>query len=74
MEIKAASTAYFHRLIADVELKKAMVELYNRSFTADELEEMLTFYATPTGRKALAQMSIIAVTFWMSSETKAPGY
>jgi hypothetical protein len=33
-------------------LEQATVELFDKSFTDDELKEMLAFYRTPTGQKA----------------------
>jgi hypothetical protein len=37
-------------------MKKSLVKLYEQKFTTEELEEMLRFYDTPTGRKALLMM------------------
>jgi hypothetical protein len=55
-ELEVAAAAYLHQLMADDDLKKDIVALYNQNFTEDELVEMLAFYDTPTGRKALAHM------------------
>ena len=45
--------------MTDADLKNDIVTLYNQNFTEDELLEMIAFYDTPTGQKALAQMPII---------------
>lgn len=55
-EIEAAASAYFHQMMTDPGLQKDVVNLYNESFTAEELETMLAFYETPTGQKALQRM------------------
>ena len=55
-EIETAASAYFHQLMSDPELKQGVVDLYNKIFSADELIELIHFYQTPTGKKALIQM------------------
>jgi hypothetical protein len=55
-EIESAASAYFHQLMSDPALKKGVIDLYNEIFEEDELVELLLFYKTPTGRKALMEM------------------
>lgn len=55
-EIEGAAAAYFHQMMTDPDLQKAVIKLYDDSFTTEELEIMLAFYETPTGQKALERM------------------
>lgn len=55
-EISEATELFFTKTFSDPELKKAMVKLYEQKFSPEELEEMLRFYETPVGRKALLAM------------------
>lgn len=55
-EITAATDLFFTKTFSDPELKKQMVKLYQQKFTPDELDELLHFYETPVGRKALLTM------------------
>lgn len=52
-EIETAASACFHQLMSDPELKQGVIDLYNEVFSEDELVQ---FYQTPTGKKALLQM------------------
>jgi uncharacterized protein len=55
-EISSVIDLFFNKTFTDPELKKSLVKLYEQKFTNDELEEMLHFYDTPTGKKALLSM------------------
>ncbi len=55
-EISTATDLFFNKTFNDPEMKKSLVKLYEQKFTNDELEEMLRFYDTPTGRKSLLTM------------------
>lgn len=55
-EISAATDLFFSKTFSDPEMKNSVVKLYEQKFTAAELEEMLRFYDTLTGRKALLMM------------------
>ena len=58
-EMKQAITSWYDEEIKWQDLKPQMVELYTQEFTEPELKEMLAFYQSPTGRKALAVMPAI---------------
>ena len=42
------------------ELEQPMIRIWADTFTVAEMEELIAFYATPTGRKALAAMPQLA--------------
>lgn len=51
-----------------------MVELYARTFTEDELRDMVAFYKTPSGRKSLEKMPLLMQEgFRISQELRAKG-
>ncbi|MGD1979713.1 MAG: DUF2059 domain-containing protein [Akkermansiaceae bacterium] len=55
-EVKTAFIDYMTRLANDPELTAKTIELYNKNFTPDELEELIAFYQTPLGRKTLVTL------------------
>lgn len=59
-EVKAAFDRFGKQVFDSPELSEAMVKIYVEAFTETELKEMTDFYSTPTGRKALAQMPLLA--------------
>lgn len=73
-EIEAAADAYFHQLMSDPELKKDILKLYEETFSEAELEEMLAFYQTPTGQKALLEMPKIMASGMALGEKYAEKY
>ena len=52
-EIESAADAFFHKVMTDPALKTGAAKLYQETFSDEELEELLLFYQTPLGRKAL---------------------
>lgn len=55
-ELKEEMFAFLSDVLSWEEIRPAVVELYAQSFTAEELDELRTFYQTPTGKKALSLM------------------
>jgi hypothetical protein len=58
-EMRAAMAEWFDKEIKWEDLKPKMVELYAKEFTEKELQDLLAFYRTPSGRKALAKLPVI---------------
>jgi hypothetical protein len=44
---------FFEKFMSVESLRQDMVEMYSEIFTADELEDIISFYMTETGQKAL---------------------
>ena len=55
-EVKAAANKFFTKTFEDPEITADLAKIYENSFTNEEMEELLTFYATPVGIKSLATM------------------
>lgn len=55
-ELKEAVTDWANKEIVWDEIKPKLVEIYVRDFTEDELKQLLAFYKTPVGAKALKIM------------------
>ncbi|YCM43798.1 DUF2059 domain-containing protein [Verrucomicrobiaceae bacterium 227] len=55
-EVKEAFMDYMGRLANDPELLSKTIELYNASFTEDEINELIAFYRTPLGKKTLTTL------------------
>lgn len=58
-EVEEAAGVYFDQVASDPDLKKAMMELYEKEFTAEEIKGLLAFYGTPLGQKALQRMPVL---------------
>jgi uncharacterized protein len=41
-------------------IQQGMIELYAKSFTRDDINELIAFYSSPVGRKAVAMMPQLA--------------
>lgn len=68
-EIREEARKMFARIFGSPELKKKTAELYNQRFTPAEITELIKFYHTPLGQKALAATPAInAATTTMSME------
>ena len=59
-EVAEAADVYFDQVASDPDLKKAMVELYEKEFTQDEIKELVVFYRTPLGQKALQKLPALS--------------
>lgn len=59
VEMKAAIVEWFDAEVKWEELEPKMVELYMKEFTESELQDMINFYETPTGRKTLERLGPI---------------
>ena len=55
-EVKEASNVYFSQVATDPDLKKEMANLYGKQFTASEIGDLVKFYKSPIGQKALKLM------------------
>ena len=73
-EIEDAAAAYFHQVMSDPNLKNGVLNLYNQVFTQDELVELIEFYKTPIGQKALIQMPQILGEAMQLGQTHAEKY
>ena len=58
-EMKATVAQWFYEEIRWEELKPKMIDLYVKEFSEQELKELLAFYKTPTGKKALSKLPTI---------------
>ena len=52
-EVKDAFVAYLQKLASDPTLKAKTIELYQKNFTDDEINELVAFYETTVGQKTL---------------------
>lgn len=59
VEMRAAIVEWFDNEVKWEELEPKMVELYTKEFTEPELQDMINFYETPTGRKTLERLGPI---------------
>lgn len=48
------------RYLSWKEMRPKMARLYARAFTARELEDLIRFYGTPTGQKAIRELPMLA--------------
>ncbi|MFK7908971.1 MAG: DUF2059 domain-containing protein [Akkermansiaceae bacterium] len=55
-EVKEAAEVYFDQVASDPDLKSEMTKLYEKEFTTEELKELVAFYRTPLGQKALNRL------------------
>ncbi len=55
-KIEKASAAFAEKIADDPELEKRIVSIYVETFSEQELQELIRFYRTPTGRKALRKL------------------
>ena len=55
-EIKAAADRLSDKVAADPELSRQLIDVYVKEFSESEIRELLAFYRTPIGKKALAKM------------------
>ena len=51
--------AFFKKYVSWESLKEDFISLYIKAFTEREIKELLAFYQTPTGRKALKQLPVL---------------
>jgi hypothetical protein len=54
--IEKASVAFAEKIADDPELEKRMVSIYVEAFSEQEIQELIRFYRTPIGRKALRKL------------------
>ncbi len=55
-EVAEAAGVYFDQVASDPDLKSAMMALYEKEFTLEELKGLVAFYRTPLGQKALSKL------------------
>jgi len=55
-EIKAAVDKWYESEINFDDIRPKMVDLYVKDFTADDLKQILAFYQSPVGQKAIKDM------------------
>lgn len=55
-EVQAAATKFFTKTFEDPEINGELAKVYENNYTAEEMEELLLFYATPVGKKSLETM------------------
>ncbi len=58
-KIKEAAMGLAKKVAADPELNTKMISLYTGEFSEKEIRDLITFYQTPTGKKALLTMPTI---------------
>jgi hypothetical protein len=57
--LRGATRAWMTEDIKWTELEPKIVDLYVRDFTESELREVIAFYQTPTGQKALKNLPLL---------------
>lgn len=55
-QIKAASVDYAESIASDPDFERRMIDVYVEAFSESELQDMLAFYGTATGKKSLKLM------------------
>lgn len=55
-QIEKASATFAETIADDPEFEKRMVSIYVEAFSEPELQELVRFYRTPIGKKALRKM------------------
>lgn len=58
-EMTAAINTWFDTEVRWADIKPRMVDLYLQEFTEQELKELLAFYQTPVGRKAIVKIPVV---------------
>ena len=56
MPYKDVMMAFFSKYLAWESIKNDMIQIYINEFTESELNEMIAFYQTPTGRKVIEKL------------------
>ncbi|RME02988.1 MAG: DUF2059 domain-containing protein [Deltaproteobacteria bacterium] len=56
LKIKRAARAFGEKIVDDPSLEGRMISIYTETFTEPELHEILRFYRSPAGKKALDQL------------------
>ncbi len=56
LKIKRAARAFGEKIVDDPNLEGRMISIYTEAFTEPELQEILRFYRSPAGKKALDQL------------------
>ncbi len=59
VEIRNEARQMYARIFTGPEIRKKMIELYNKHYTEGEIIELNGFYQTPLGQKTLAVMPAI---------------
>jgi hypothetical protein len=59
VEISAAMSEWFDAEMKWSEIKPKMVDIYVKHFTEQELKELLAFYQTPLGKKAMTTLPMV---------------
>jgi hypothetical protein len=58
-EVKGVISEWFAREMKWEDLKPMIADVYVKQFTEAELKELLAFYQTPTGQKALERLPVV---------------
>jgi uncharacterized protein len=58
-EVKVAFNEWFTETIKWEDLKPKMAEIYMQQFTEAELKDLVAFYQTPTGKKAIEKLPAV---------------
>jgi uncharacterized protein len=58
-EVKVAFNEWFTETIKWEDLKPKMAEIYMQQFTEAELKDLIAFYQTPTGKKAIEKLPTV---------------
>lgn len=58
-EMRTAMSEWFDTEVKWSEIKPKLVDLYVKEFTEQELKDLLAFYQTPTGQKAIVKLPVI---------------
>lgn len=59
-EIREEARKMYVSIFTGPEIRKKMIDLYNKTYTESELTELVTFYRTPVGQKSLTVMRTLA--------------
>lgn len=60
-EIRLEARKMYTSIFTGPEIRRKMVELYNKTYTEEELTQLVAFYRTPVGQKSLTAMRTLAL-------------
>jgi len=58
-EVKAAVREWFDTEVRWEDLKPKMIDIYVKEFSEQELKDLLEFYQSPTGQKAVTKLAVV---------------
>lgn len=65
-----ALRTFYNKHLRSAELREEVVKIYANAFSADEIYDLITFYKTPTGKKALTKLPEIMQQSMQASQAR----